>query len=449
MSRQSITAQQNDTIASIATAHRVIDWRDTWNENRATLNRAHPCVLYKKDQDRSPEGRRSNSDVVVIERVPRTVARPTGAEHHFITESPDLYLRFRVLNDRFESIASFTYTLEVDRRRLQGSQDRNSENSPSANGVISEKISNRASSARLTIVYKETPTSEDTTKVYQLAIGKLNPVSAANAPNQQCLTGVQARLNNLGYLCGDVDGTIGPLTRLALQRFQRRMLGDAAVTGQSDAATQAKLHEVHDTPAPVPAPPAQPAPAPPAPAGPAPAPPPAPAGPAPGPAPAGAPDVSGAPASSPPSSEAKGSFKWNADGSGLRTEFKEIVDKWLDDCVDAGLNVVIHETIRTRESQQVLYDAYINKTGGRAAEPDKAPHVHGFALDFHDKIKVYSDSKFFDKAGELAEKDGLVWGGRFADGNHVEYKDWMDLTKKDGIPAPANATNTESSGGKP
>ncbi len=71
---------------------------------------------------------------------------------------------------------------------------------------------------------------------WTLALGHLDPVDENE--------GVQARLNNLGFYCGKVDGIIGPHTAAALKSFQRKMgLPD---TGRADQTTRARLRDAHD-----------------------------------------------------------------------------------------------------------------------------------------------------------------------------------------------------------
>jgi hypothetical protein len=70
---------------------------------------------------------------------------------------------------------------------------------------------------------------------YQLDLGHLDPWDEP--------TGVQQRLNHLGYDCGEVDGVVGPATRQALTYFQED--NGLAETGELDAATTNKLKEVY------------------------------------------------------------------------------------------------------------------------------------------------------------------------------------------------------------
>lgn len=57
------------------------------------------------------------------------------------------------------------------------------------------------------------------------------------------LRGVQARLRNLGYNVGPVDGRFGPRTSRALAAFQADH--GLEVSGHSDATTRDKLVEVY------------------------------------------------------------------------------------------------------------------------------------------------------------------------------------------------------------
>jgi len=71
--------------------------------------------------------------------------------------------------------------------------------------------------------------------VYLLQLGGMDPTSSA--------TGVQGRLNNLGFYCGAVDGIIGSQTRGAISEFQESQ--NLTVTGQMDDDTRQALARVH------------------------------------------------------------------------------------------------------------------------------------------------------------------------------------------------------------
>lgn len=55
--------------------------------------------------------------------------------------------------------------------------------------------------------------------------------------------GIQARLNNIGFDVGTIDGKLGSHTRLGIEEFQCE--NDLTVTGEADSATVDKLREVH------------------------------------------------------------------------------------------------------------------------------------------------------------------------------------------------------------
>jgi phosphohistidine swiveling domain-containing protein len=78
-------------------------------------------------------------------------------------------------------------------------------------------------------------------------IGRLSPqaveAGAAMAPPVQMLTGVQFRLNALGFGAGPVDGVLGPRTTRAVRAFQRSY-PPLVADGVPGARTQAKLVEI-------------------------------------------------------------------------------------------------------------------------------------------------------------------------------------------------------------
>ena len=71
-----------------------------------------------------------------------------------------------------------------------------------------------------------------------LTIGALQDVSTT--------AGVQARLNNLGYHCGEPDGAIGPRTTAAVRAFQKDHKTDGlSPTGEVDAPTRNLIKQTH------------------------------------------------------------------------------------------------------------------------------------------------------------------------------------------------------------
>ena len=71
--------------------------------------------------------------------------------------------------------------------------------------------------------------------VVPVKLRRLDPLSE--------VSGVQQRLNNLGFGCGPADGIVGPKTRSALSAFQKS--AELTRTSRIDAATRDALRERH------------------------------------------------------------------------------------------------------------------------------------------------------------------------------------------------------------
>ncbi len=79
--------------------------------------------------------------------------------------------------------------------------------------------------------------SGDEEAVFQLQFGSLAPIDSPR--------GLKARLNNLGFDCGDVDDEFDPPTRTALRLFQTTV--GLRPTGYPDDETMAELQALHDS----------------------------------------------------------------------------------------------------------------------------------------------------------------------------------------------------------
>ncbi|MCA8959118.1 MAG: peptidoglycan-binding protein [Planctomycetes bacterium] len=96
---------------------------------------------------------------------------------------------------------------------------------------------------RIEVIVRGQPgsaTLEVETETWELELRHLNPLEDTD----DCGTsGAQARLRNLGYAVGEVDGRMGPRTRAAIRAFQadRRL----EVNGRLDEPTISELNTQH------------------------------------------------------------------------------------------------------------------------------------------------------------------------------------------------------------
>ena len=100
------------------------------------------------------------------------------------------------------------------------------------NGLIQEEIRTLDEEGELTVFPVDA--SEDGFTCH-VKLGHLDPVNE--------VSGIQARLNNLGFDAGPIDGIDGPITRRAIKAFQEQQ--GLSVDGIVGPQTQAKLKEVH------------------------------------------------------------------------------------------------------------------------------------------------------------------------------------------------------------
>ncbi len=181
-------------------------WSHANNEGLKDL-RPDPNVLAPGDR------------VFVPETEAKTQSLPTNQKHSLRVTAATNLLRVRVcVLD--EPVANASFELTVDGGDpFEGQTD--------GDGLVEAAISPKARRGVLRI--------PDHGLVYDLDLGQLDPIDE--------LEGVQARLNNLGFFCGRVDGKLGPRTRSALVDFQSSHELDES--GEPDDDTKDKLTEAH------------------------------------------------------------------------------------------------------------------------------------------------------------------------------------------------------------
>ena len=117
------------------------------------------------------------------------------------------------------------------------------------------------------------------------------------------------------------------------------------------------------------------------------------------------------------------------DINNLRPDVAANCRVFLGLCKDAGLQVLVTATVRDEEYQRYCYDQ------GTANTP--LPSFHGIkaglAFDICKNVKghEWDDLEFYRRAGELGEKLGFEWGGRwkkFIDRPHFQWSQGMKYT---------------------
>lgn len=240
------SVQEGDCVNSIA-FERGLYWEAVWNHgNNAQLKqlRKNPNILKPGDTLHVP-------DLTLEEQ-----SRATNKRHKFKLKGVPVKLRLRIMevpkgsptqnsntqensqtdgqttsgqaqpaaaSQQEEPRSDLPYTLLIDGNLSHGKT--------SSEGLIELEIVPNAREGKL-ILDPGTP-GEFTV---DLKIGCLQPVDE--------IAGAQARLNNLGFRCGAVDGILGPRTKAALQDFQDS--NGLKKSGELDEATKSKLREAHD-----------------------------------------------------------------------------------------------------------------------------------------------------------------------------------------------------------
>lgn len=209
------TVQQGDYISKIAKDNGFTDYTIIWNHpNNADLKnlRQNPNVLFPGDQ------------VFIPDMEQKEESGATDKRHPFVVNKQTLTLRL-VLEDVYEKpIAGAQCALLVDGQIFQLTTD--------DDGKLEQEIPLDAKEGTLTIRGDQTPFADD---VLRLKIGHLDPVTE--------VSGQVARLNNLGYFAGPLDGSNQDAFESAVEEFQCD--NHLSVDGDCGKNTQAKLTKVY------------------------------------------------------------------------------------------------------------------------------------------------------------------------------------------------------------
>jgi hypothetical protein len=203
--------QQGDCIESIAFEHGHF-WETIWN---------HPDNQQLKSLRRDPNVLLAGDKVFVPDLRPKDESGATEQRHSFKRKGVPSKLRIVLKDENDQPRADVPYTLEIDGQLFSGQTD--------GQGGLQHRIPPDAKQGKLTIG------TGDEAEEHELQLGHIDPITE--------VSGVQARLNNLGFDSGAIDGELGPQTKDAIRAFQAEY--GLPVTGEPDQATRDKLKEEH------------------------------------------------------------------------------------------------------------------------------------------------------------------------------------------------------------
>ncbi|MFT3766498.1 MAG: peptidoglycan-binding protein [Minicystis sp.] len=200
--------KRGDCISSIALRYGFAPdtlWQHPGN-TALRAKRADPNILLEGDEIFVPDLRLGEVEAV------------TARRHRFRRVGVPEVFRARFLDWQGRPRAGLAYRFAVD-----GAPPR--EGTLDADGWLKEWIPPDGARAEITLL------DRGREERHEALLGHLDPVTE--------ITGVQARLNNLGYRCGPESGELDARTRAALASFQQEHGLEA--TGEIDDATRGKL----------------------------------------------------------------------------------------------------------------------------------------------------------------------------------------------------------------
>ena len=205
---------QGDWISKIANWYGFPKWESIWNDpDNAALRekRPDPNLIYPGDR------------VYIPSVSPKEATGSTAQRHRYRLQGGTITFNLTLVDQAGEPRPGVRYKLSVG---CEGSETLVFNKETDNDGLITHTIPKASTTGWL----------EVDNQVIQLDLGHLDPI--------ETVSGYQARLANLGYDPGPVDGLDGPLTRSGVSEFQADY-PPLTVDGICGPKTTAKLKEVY------------------------------------------------------------------------------------------------------------------------------------------------------------------------------------------------------------
>ena len=212
------TVQQGECFSSLAHKYGFKDYRFIYD---------HPENAELKEKRKNPNVLFPDDEVFIPDNELKEVGKETEKKHKFILHQDKVMFRIVLKDQDDKPFAGHRYKMIIEKAEFEGKTG--------GDGKIEQKINANARHGKI-ILYPKESGAEEIIAVVPLSFGYLDPVHKTS--------GVQHRLNNLGFGCGKADGVIGEKTKAALLAFQKKY--DLPETGNPCSQTCEKLRQMHD-----------------------------------------------------------------------------------------------------------------------------------------------------------------------------------------------------------
>lgn len=212
------TVKQGECFSSLAHKYGFKDYRFIYN---------HPENAELKEKRKNPNVLFPDDEVFIPDNELKEVNKETEKKHKFVLNQDKVMFRIVLKDQDDKPFAGHRYKMKIEKAEFEGKTD--------GDGKIEQEINANARHGNI-ILYPKDSGAEEIIAVVPLSFGHLDPVHETS--------GVQHRLNNLGFGCGKADGVIGEKTKAALLAFQKKY--DLPETGNPCSQTCEKLRQIHD-----------------------------------------------------------------------------------------------------------------------------------------------------------------------------------------------------------
>lgn len=210
------TIQQGESLVTVAHKFGFLNYKTIYD---------HPKNADFRKRRPNPNLIHPGDSLYIPDKFIRYEKCETGKRHTFAVKPDTRRIEVKVLDIDGEPLKSTAYELLLDSKPFSSKQTDGS-------GVLRETIPREAKEGTLKILHY----------VWTLKLDHLNPVK--NTADDG-VSGIQARLRNLGYDTGAIDGILGPRTQAAIRAFQSDHMPDN-VTGEPDENTVGKLIGIYN-----------------------------------------------------------------------------------------------------------------------------------------------------------------------------------------------------------